>query len=167
MMQNESDNITKKTQRRGRKPIVIDLVDLGKLAALQCTDEDIAGWFNVSTRTIENRRKHAAFAAVMRHGRAKGRVSVRRNQMVLLEEGNVTMGIFLGKNILGQRDGVTPQPGGTAAGPIEPHVKPDFSRLTDTELLQLRELALKTRPEPAAASEFSSSATRTSKRNAK
>ena len=36
-----------------------------------------------------------------------GQISVRRAQMRLLESGNATMGIWLGKQLLGQRD-VTP-----------------------------------------------------------
>ena len=91
----------------GRKAIQIDLVELEKLCALNCTDEEVAAWFNVSTRTIETRGKQAQFAAVMRRGRAKGRISVRRAQMRLLEAGNSTMGVWLGKQLLGQRD-VTP-----------------------------------------------------------
>jgi hypothetical protein len=43
----------------------------------------------------------------MHKGRAKGRISVRRAQMKLLERGNATMGVWLGKQLLGQRD-VTP-----------------------------------------------------------
>ena len=43
----------------------------------------------------------------MRVGRAKGRISVRRMQMQLLEAGNATMAVWLGKQLLGQRD-VTP-----------------------------------------------------------
>jgi hypothetical protein len=91
----------------GRKAIHIDLVELEKLCSLQCTDEEIAAWFDVSTRTIESRRKQPQFAAVMNRGRAKGRISVRRAQMKLLESGNGTMGVWLGKQLLGQRD-VTP-----------------------------------------------------------
>ena len=40
----------------------------------------------------------------MECGKAKGRVSIRRLQMRLLEQGNATMGVWLGKNILGQVD---------------------------------------------------------------
>src|SRR5262245_1172805 len=40
----------------------------------------------------------------MQRGKAKGRISVRRMQMKLLEQGNATMGVWLGKNILGQVD---------------------------------------------------------------
>ena len=42
----------------------------------------------------------------MTRGRAKGRISVRRMQMKLLEDGNATMGVWLGKQLLGQTDQV-------------------------------------------------------------
>jgi hypothetical protein len=42
----------------------------------------------------------------MDRGKAKGRISVRRAQLKLLESGNATMGVWLGKNILGQTDDV-------------------------------------------------------------
>jgi hypothetical protein len=82
----------------------IDLSELEKLAMLQCTDEEIAAWFGVTTRTIERRRKSPHFAAVMERGKAKGRISVRRQQMKLLEAGNATMGVWLGKQLLQQTD---------------------------------------------------------------
>jgi hypothetical protein len=82
----------------------IDPVELEKLCAMQATDEEIAAWFGVSTRTIERRRKVRRFADVMDRGRARGRVSVRRMQMKLLEAGNATMGVWLGKQYLGQTD---------------------------------------------------------------
>ena len=34
----------------------IDLSELERLCAIQCTDEEIGAWFGVSTRTIERRR---------------------------------------------------------------------------------------------------------------
>ncbi|MGD1097646.1 MAG: hypothetical protein ABSB35_37375 [Bryobacteraceae bacterium] len=91
----------------GRKPVEIDLVELEKLCSLQCTHEEIAAWFKCSVRTIETYAKRPEFAEVMTRGRAKGRISVRRAQMKLLESGNATMGVWLGKQLLGQRD-VTP-----------------------------------------------------------
>lgn len=91
----------------GRKPVPFDLLELQKLCALQCTNEEIAAWFGCSVRTIETYSKKQEFADVMVQGRAKGRISVRRAQMKLLEGGNATMGIWLGKQLLGQRD-VTP-----------------------------------------------------------
>jgi hypothetical protein len=85
----------------------IDLIELEKLSQLQCTDEEVAAWFGVSTRTIERRRLEPEFAEVMTRGKAKGRISVRRMQMKLLEEGNATMGVWLGKQILGQADQIS------------------------------------------------------------
>ena len=89
--------------QRGRK-VDIDLPQLEKLCSLQCTDEEIAAWFNVSTRTIERRRKRLKFAEVMEKGKARGRISIRRAQMKMLENGNATMGVWLGKQYLGQTD---------------------------------------------------------------
>jgi hypothetical protein len=91
----------------GRKPVPIDLIELQKLCSLQCTHEEIAAWLGCSVRTIENYAKKPEFSEVMARGRAKGRISVRRAQMKLLESGNATMGVWLGKQLLGQRD-VTP-----------------------------------------------------------
>ena len=84
--------------------VTIDLTELEKLCVLQCTDEEIAAWFGTSTRTIERRRKEPKFAEVMERGKAKGRISVRRMQLKLLEGGNATMAVWLGKQLLGQRD---------------------------------------------------------------
>src|SRR6476661_8014968 len=82
----------------------INLAELEKLAAMQCTDEEIAAWFMVSTRTIERRRKSPVFAETICRGKARGRISLRRAQLKILEQGNATMGIWLGKQYLGQSD---------------------------------------------------------------
>lgn len=129
----------------GRKPVPIDLSELEKLCALHCTDEEIAHFFGVSTRTIENRRKQRAFDDVMKRGRAKGRISVRRSQMRLLEDGNSAMGIWLGKQLLGQREVITNELTGNGGGPIAIGGKLELSRLTIDELQQLREIVSKTK----------------------
>lgn len=85
----------------------IDLGELERLCVRQCTDEEIGAWFGVSTRLIERRRTEPAFAEVMERGKAKGRISVRRAQMKMLEAGNATMGVWLGKQLLGQTDFIT------------------------------------------------------------
>jgi hypothetical protein len=53
--------------------VPIDLAQLERLSALQCTDEEIAHWFGVTTRTIERRRQDPKFKEVMERGKAKGR----------------------------------------------------------------------------------------------
>ena len=116
----------------GRKAIQIDLLELEKLCALQCSDEEIAAWFGVSVRTIQNRRKQHKFAEVMWRGKARGCINVRRAQMRLLEAGNGTIAVWLGKILLGQRD--TMQITGANGGPIQTESKADFSRLSEDEL---------------------------------
>jgi hypothetical protein len=103
----------------GRKPIEFDLVELEKLCVLQCTHEEIAAWFNCTVRTIETYAKKPGFSEVMARGRAKGRISVRRAQMKLLESGNATMGVWLGKQLLGQRDVTPVELSGADGAPIK------------------------------------------------
>jgi hypothetical protein len=45
----------------------IDLAELEKLCAMQCTDEEIAAFFGVSTKTVERRRKVQRFSDLMEH----------------------------------------------------------------------------------------------------
>lgn len=84
--------------------VKIDLVELEKLCALQCTQVEIAAFFGVSVPTIERRARVPKFRDAMERGYAKGRISVRRKQMQLLEAGSNTMAVWLGKQLLGQKD---------------------------------------------------------------
>src|SRR6266849_512343 len=117
-----------------RPKVKIDLVELGKLAGMQCTDEEIAAFFDVSFREIMDR------------GRAKGRVSVRRALFRLAAAGNIAAAIFLAKNLLGYKDFVSNEHSGPDGTPIQFANKPDYSQLSNEELEQLRKLAQKTRP---------------------
>jgi hypothetical protein len=133
-------------QNAGRKPVEIDLADWEKLHAMQSTMEEIAGFFSVSTRTIETRLKQPQYAEAAMRGRARGKISLRRRQMHSAEEGNVRMLIWLGKQMLGQKEVVANEITGPGGGPIKVATKPDFSKLNEDELRQLRELIAKTRP---------------------
>jgi len=124
----------------------IDLVELEKLCAMQCTDEEIAAFFGVSTKTVERRRKVQRFSDVMEQARAKGRVSVRRNLFRLASNGNVAAAIFLAKNLLGYRDVVASELSGPDGRPISIDSRPDLSNLSDEELDQLQSLVDKAQP---------------------
>jgi len=124
----------------------IDPVELEKLCTMQCTDEEVAAFFGVSSRTIERRRLQPRFAEVMERARAKGRVSVRRSLFRLANNGNIAAAIFLSKNLLGYRDVVNNEHSGLAGGPIQIAARPDLSQLTDEELKQLRAIAEKALP---------------------
>jgi hypothetical protein len=97
----------------------INLDELEKLCAMQCTDQEIASILQVSTRTIERRRKVQSFREAMERGKAKGRVSVRRNLFRLATSGNLGANIFLAKNLLGYKDVVANEHSGPEGGPIE------------------------------------------------
>jgi hypothetical protein len=89
-----------------RKPVPIDLKQLEKLASMHCTDEEIAAWFGIRRETFV-RRKKGEILETLEVGRAKGRVSLRRAQFDAAIKGDRTMLIWLGKQLLGQRDIVT------------------------------------------------------------
>ena len=86
-----------------RPPARIDLDELEKLASIHCTDEEIAAFFGIRRETFSRRKKGAVLETVER-GRAKGRASLRRLQWAAAQKGNTGMLIWLGKQLLGQRD---------------------------------------------------------------
>lgn len=89
-----------------RPKIEIDWKIFDKLCELHCTLAEIASWFDCSDDTIENRvlaEKGMLFSEYWRIKSAKGKISLRRIQLKLAER-NAAMAIFLGKNLLGQRD---------------------------------------------------------------
>lgn len=90
----------------GRPTIQIDKKQFENLCALQCTEEEIASFFDCSEDTILRwcqRTYNKTFAEVFAEKRKVGRISLRRNQWKLAEK-NAAMAIFLGKNYLDQKD---------------------------------------------------------------
>jgi hypothetical protein len=83
---------------------------------------------------------------VMERGKAKGRVSLRRSLWKLAQAGNPAANIFLSKNLLGYRDFLNTEHSGPAGGPIQIAARPDFRKLSDEELRQLRAIAVKSTP---------------------
>lgn len=84
----------------------IDQVEFKKLCGLQCTLEDIAGFFDCSEDTIERwcaRELKCGFAEAFKKFSVMGKISLRRNQFELSKK-SAAMAIFLGKNMLGQTD---------------------------------------------------------------
>lgn len=84
----------------------IDQEQFENLCGLQCTLEEICGWFGVTDKTLDGwckRTYRASFSEVFRQKRGLGKVSLRRSQWRLAEK-NASMAIWLGKQYLGQRD---------------------------------------------------------------
>ena len=92
-----------------RPKVIIDKPGFINLCELQCTLNEIAGFFDCSHDTIERWCKKEfkmTFGDVFAQYRSKGLISLRRNQFKLAEK-NATMGIWLGKQVLGQKDIIT------------------------------------------------------------
>jgi len=89
-----------------RPRIEIDKSQFEKLCSIQCTLNEISGFFNCSSDTIERwcRREYKeGFADVYAKKRGVGKISLRRAQFRMAET-NPTMAIWLGKQYLGQRE---------------------------------------------------------------
>lgn len=89
-----------------RPRIEIDRTQFEKLCSMQCTVNEIAGFFDCSVDTIERwckREYKEGFADIYGKKRELGRISLRRTQWKMAEH-NVSMAIWLGKQYLGQAE---------------------------------------------------------------
>lgn len=89
-----------------RPRIDIDRKQFEQLCSIQCTKEEIAGFFDCSEDTIERwckREYKESFAVVFAQKRGVGKISLRRSQFRMAET-NPTMAIWLGKQYLGQAE---------------------------------------------------------------
>jgi hypothetical protein len=103
----------------------IDANQVYKLAAMFCTDDEIAGFFDAGETTLKRR-----FRKELDAGRAAGKMSIKRKQYTLaVDGGNVAMLIWLGKQYLGQRDKMDQ----TIRDETPSRAKP-VEKLTDEEL---------------------------------
>lgn len=92
----------------GRPRKEINNTEFEKLCGLQCTLEEIAGFFDCSPDTIENwckREYDNTFSEIYKKFSYGGKLTLRRN-MLKLSEKSAVMAIFLAKNWLGMTDNV-------------------------------------------------------------
>jgi hypothetical protein len=90
----------------GRPRAQIDQEAFEKLCRLQCTKEEICGWFGITDKTLDawcKRTYKKNFSAVFDEKREGGKISLRRAQFKLAEK-SAAMAIWLGKQYLGQTD---------------------------------------------------------------
>lgn len=84
----------------------IDQKSFESLCALQCTLEEVCGFFDVTDKTLDGwckRTYGSSFSEVFKQKRGSGKISLRRAQFRLAEK-NASMAIWLGKQYLGQKD---------------------------------------------------------------
>lgn len=87
---------------RGLRRRIVNPEDVYKLASIGSTDREIAQWFDMDDNTLRYN-----FSDVMEKGRNDLKQSLRMAQIKAALGGNVTMQIWLGKNLLGQSDNPT------------------------------------------------------------
>jgi hypothetical protein len=94
----------------GRPPFELSDEEFGKLlnmVRIQCTQEEICGIYGVTDKTLNEalrRRGEPGFSEFYKKHQDEGRASLRRAQWKAAQDGNPTMLVWLGKQMLGQRD---------------------------------------------------------------
>lgn len=84
---------------RGLRKKVVIPEDIYKLAALGCTDREIAIWFDIKEDTLRYN-----FAETMAKGRQDMKTALRNAMFKNALNGNAALQIFLAKNMLGMSD---------------------------------------------------------------
>lgn len=96
---------------RPKKPIDLEMVE--SLCKIQCTGEEISTVLGINYETLNNRIKEQfslSFPEYYKKHSLGGRISLRRAMFKkAITDGNVTMMIFLAKNLLGMSDNQNPQ----------------------------------------------------------
>jgi len=94
--------------KRGAKPYTANWKQIDSMCLIQCTGEEIASVLGVDYDTVSDacKRDHKMkFSEYIKKKALGGRASLRRSQWKLaVDGGNATMLIWLGKNVLGQKD---------------------------------------------------------------
>jgi hypothetical protein len=100
MLAHETKPKDKNPKKMGRKELPIDPQEVMKLAIMQCSNTEIAAFFDCDEGTIRRR-----FSEQVAKGREMGKMSIRRKQYEnAVTHNNTVMQIWLGKNYLNQTD---------------------------------------------------------------
>jgi len=98
-----------KKNKVGRPKKNIDFHQLKKLCEMHCTQEEACSFFEMDDKTLSARIKEAEydnFSEFFKKHSGMGKISLRRLQFKSANNGSVPMQIWLGKNILGQKDNI-------------------------------------------------------------
>lgn len=125
-----------------KKIIHIQIDEVRRLGALQCTVKELASFFGCTKKRMQEiLDTMPEVKKAYEEGMDGGKISLRRKQFRLAST-NASMAIFLGKQMLEQEDVNTTELTGPGGGPIE---NIDLTKLTSDERNQLRQLFLKSR----------------------
>lgn len=101
-------------KKTGRPKLKIDAKQVEALASYGCTNTEIASFFGCERTTITKR-----FSRFIAKGKDSGKIRLRQKQFDVAMKGNVTMLIWLGKQILDQVDKQEHAVTGEEGGPIQ------------------------------------------------
>lgn len=82
-----------------RPKLELDEGLIERLAMIHCPNKEIAAALDCHVDTLTDR-----YSELIAKGRDKGRLTLRRVQWEAAQKGNVVMMIWLGKQLLGQKD---------------------------------------------------------------
>lgn len=120
---------------RGRPKREIDYEAVEKLARLGCTIDEIAGYLEIGATTL---KRDSEFRTLYKKGLDNVKMSLRRAQLrKALEQNNTTMQIWLGKQLLDQKE----NPSDTAIREGELKIKKETLKITKRRL-ELEEMQL-------------------------
>lgn len=124
------------------KTIEIELDDVRRLAALQCTLGEAAAFFRITAKKFKQiMSDFPEVAEAWEEGRNMGKTSLRRRQFRLASI-SAPMAIHLGKNYLDQREISTTELTGKDGAPLQ-SMDMDLTKLDGNARQQLRELLLR------------------------
>lgn len=118
-----------------RRRIEINIEQLNKLCALQCTKQEIAHVLDCDEKTILRFcKKHFNLTFNEYHLRKSsiGKVGLRRTQFRLAES-SASMAIFLGKQYLGQADKMESRTQVTNTNPFEGLTTEELKKMAEKE----------------------------------
>lgn len=125
----------RRTARRahGRPRAEIDLKAVEKLAASGASNPTLADFFEVNESTIHRRKRDdEAFKLAVARGQARAKVNLQLAQYeTAVKRGNPTMQIWLGKQMLQQRDVTAMEHSAPGGGPIQVNVAAARAKLTE------------------------------------
>ena len=85
--------------KAGRPKKELDREQVYKLALMHCSMQEMADFFKVDVKTIRTNNSQE-----ITKGKAEGKIRLRKKQFEVAEKGNVSMLIWLGKQVLSQSD---------------------------------------------------------------
>ena len=128
MSKQEKPTIQSEVKKVGRPKLDIDPEQVTRLARLHCTMNEMASFFGCHIDTLRDN-----FSNEIDKGRSEGNISLRRKQwQMAVEKGNVVMLIWLGKQMLGQRNEIIESDSNT---PL-----PIYDIIDEQEKIELKEV---------------------------